>query len=239
MYAHRSRIAALACLLASCSSDPVSPGTEPTPAAPTGTRWRTTPSSQQAELYELWISTADSLRLTEFEQDSTKKWKLTNVMLAGKILEHAGSRLRLGSLEGKLAGTSRGKWIRLDTSHGRRILMLASYRLEALEANPQTMIGQWFIEDHHKVGTGTVEIRSDKNWLFTSQTKFESGTWSSVFPTKGRLDSSGIDPSLSEYLALKPSLQLFNSIYLVEETTTGIWMDQWGDQAALALSLVR
>ncbi|HNY30036.1 MAG TPA: hypothetical protein PKO15_04030 [Fibrobacteria bacterium] len=225
-------IVAIASLLASCTSDPVSPGA----TEPTATRWLSTPQSDDAELYELWTSTTDSFRLTEFEKDSVNAWKLTNVMLAGRIVERDGSRLKLGSVEGKLASRVQGNWIRLDTSHGKRILMLASYRLEATKADPATFLGLWHIENHYKVGTGDVELREESIWVFAKNSRFETGTWSIRIPTKESLDSSGMDLGLSTYLAGKPSLQLFNSVYLVEPNTTGLWIDQWGDQAALSFS---
>jgi hypothetical protein len=153
-----------------------------------------------------------------------------DTLLAGRIVERSGSRVRLSWTGGSKSSRNLEGWVRLDTSKGRVFLAMISRHASGTGASPFPT-GTWTCGSWPG-GSGTVSIKADGNWSL-STSRSDSGTWVyGAYPDSAAIVSAGgIDPVFARYLAGRNYLSALSSLHLVEGDATSAWFDQIGDGA--------
>lgn len=177
---------------------------------------------------QLDLSDADGFVLSQqrlFVPDA-----VPDTLLAGRIVERRGSRLRLSWTGGSKSSRNLEGWVRLDTSMGRLYLATISRKASGTGSIPFPT-GSWTCGSWPG-GSGILSIKADGNWsLVTSRS--DSGTWKyGTYPDSATLASTaGFDAAFARYLAGRNYLSAVSSLHLVEGDATSAWFDQIGDGA--------
>lgn len=149
-------------------------------------------------------------------------------LLAGRIVERDGSRMRLSWTGGTKSRRNPEGWVRLDTSNGNLFLSMISRKATGSGSTPFPT-GNW-ASGSWPGGSGTLSIQADGNWsLATSATV--SGTWEyGTYGDSASLASMpGMDGPFARYLAGRKHLTAVSSLHLVDGDSTNAWFDQIGD----------
>lgn len=232
----RISLAGFACsLLVACD-----PGTDPKPSVNAvsvspalGGRWEAAPldnPSTKTSKISLEFPAADSLVIVNWSRSAAQDaWRVSDTIYAAKIDRMETIRWHLTNLRGKMARRNTAGWVRVESFRDGLAFFLNSFQIVAVQADTQSLVGTWTMNDNYKVAPGVVTLKADSTWQGGSATSPETGSW--MLAPLATAGTRTLDASLAAYLNGKEILSAFSSAYLIERTGKGVWLDQYGDGA--------
>ncbi len=221
---------AVSALFVACDSA-TNPTTLPAAACK---KWVTTPnlsSSISPEKLELSFPGPDSIYMIELEMRGNQ-WDTTNLEIAGRLSHHSGSRWHIDSMRGRLTHYNPDGWIRIDTVGANLIVMVASYTMNAIDSDPQTLVGTWKPSDtcmNHQILDTLITLNADHTWSSGTPLDGHDYSWKLHTFQEGELLNSELDPDLASYLSGKMVLSLGSKAFLVEREGMSLHLDQVDD----------
>lgn len=234
MHLSRLFLLALSCLpFLGCD-----PATDPAPEngnPAAGFRWEAKPvGDPNTDLYKITLEfpREDSLVILTWRRDaSTDPWRINDTTCLARIVQRNGVRWNLSNMRGRMATRNPSGWMRVEDHAGKLAVLVNSFRITPQQADLQTLVGTWTMNDNYKVLPGTVTLKADSTWHDAALANPETGRWYLTNLTLSELQKYPLDPDVVSYLAGRECLSAFSSAYLVERSNGGVWLDQYGDQA--------